>query len=484
MKVEGARKFEPGHELLIWLMLLVALWLPRGLELDRFVTVDERLWLVRSANFYCALSQGDWDATFQSDHPGVTAMYAGMFGFLWQAPAYREGCVSTLEPGAFEALFRQQGRALISLLAAGRFFVVLVVVSVLGAAFLYARRLLGLLPAMVGFLLIAFDPFFVAHTRLLHLDGLLSSFMLLSLLAFLSYLRQRRLRDLVISGVVAGLSWLTKSPGFFLIPFVGLLLVWKLAEMLKPGDKVSLILKAVGRTFLLISGWLTIGGLTFLLLWPAMWMDPVNALEKIFYKATHDAQVGHEFPIFFNGAVIPNGRLGNEFFYFYPLTYLWRITPWVLLGLLLALLGLLWFRLPSRKSHAVLALMTFGFLFTVVVSVGTKKFDRYLLPIYPVLDLVAASGWVWAACWVRNLLATRGQRVRLSKWRLLPLSLVGMAQMATAFSTFPYYLSYYNPLMGGAAKAPDIMMIGWGEGLDQAARYLNAKPDEIGRAHV
>ena len=43
--------------------------------------------------------------------------------------------------------------------------------------------------------------------------------------------------------------------------------------------------------------------------------------------------------------------------------------------------------------------------------------------------------------------------------------------------TFPYYLSYYNPLIGGSARAPDVMMIGWGEGLDQAARYLNTKPD-------
>jgi hypothetical protein len=30
--------------------------------------------------------------------------------------------------------------------------------------------------------------------------------------------------------------------------------------------------------------------------------------------------------------------------------------------------------------------------------------------------------------------------------------------------------------MGGSQKAPEVMMIGWGEGLDQAARYLNKKP--------
>jgi hypothetical protein len=44
----------------------------------------------------------------------------------------------------------------------------------------------------------------------------------------------------------------------------------------------------------------------------------------------------------------------------------------------------------------------------------------------------------------------------------------------------PYYLSYFNPLMGGARRAPDVLQIGWGEGLDEAARYLNAMPGAEG----
>jgi hypothetical protein len=47
--------------------------------------------------------------------------------------------------------------------------------------------------------------------------------------------------------------------------------------------------------------------------------------------------------------------------------------------------------------------------------------------------------------------------------------------------TEPYYLNYYNPMLGGDRKAPQVMMIGWGEGLDQAARYLNRLPEK-GRA--
>jgi len=50
-------------------------------------------------------------------------------------------------------------------------------------------------------------------------------------------------------------------------------------------------------------------------------------------------------------------------------------------------------------------------------------------------------------------------------------------QLAGALGTWPYYFSYFNPLLGGPEKAVDVMQVGWGEGLDEAARYLNNKPD-------
>ncbi len=58
--------------------------------------------------------------------------------------------------------------------------------------------------------------------------------------------------------------------------------------------------------------------------------------------------------------------------------------------------------------------------------------------------------------------------------------IVILVQLAGIFQTFPYYYNYYNPIMGGSARAPDTMMIGYGEGLDQAAQYLNKLPGASG----
>jgi hypothetical protein len=41
----------------------------------------------------------------------------------------------------------------------------------------------------------------------------------------------------------------------------------------------------------------------------------------------------------------------------------------------------------------------------------------------------------------------------------------------------PYNFSYYAPALGGGPAAARLMIVGWGEGLDQAARWLNTQPD-------
>jgi hypothetical protein len=54
---------------------------------------------------------------------------------------------------------------------------------------------------------------------------------------------------------------------------------------------------------------------------------------------------------------------------------------------------------------------------------------------------------------------------------------------ANLASYHPYYLSYYNPLLGGGAGAQRALLIGWGEGMDQAGAWLRAQPD-IGNGPV
>jgi hypothetical protein len=199
-----------------------------------------------------------------------------------------------------------------------------------------------------------------------------------------------------------------------------------------------------------------------------MWVDPLGSLSRVFSLASTYASEGHDIPLFFNGAIYASGQSA---WYFYPVAYLWRATPVTLLGLGLALFALIApLRLPlsTQRRRLALVLLLFALLFSLFISLSEKKFERYLLPVFPALDLVAALGWIGLVDALQGL---------AGRWLSFSLAaIVVLAQAFGVFQTYPYYLDYYNPLMGGAEMAPEVMMIGWGEGLDQAGRALNEFP--------
>jgi 4-amino-4-deoxy-L-arabinose transferase-like glycosyltransferase len=156
---------------------------------------------------------------------------------------------------------------------------------------------------------------------------------------------------------------------------------------------------------------------------------------------------------------------------------LWRVTPVVLVGLAFALLAVLFPRrlsMSPERRRLVQVLLGFSLLFTVFMSLGAKKFDRYLLPVFAPLDIVAGLGWL-------SLLEALGRITKngreAARWLLLGAVILG--QLFGVLQTAPYYFNYYNPLMGGHRKAAEVLLAGWGEGLDQAARYLTATPHTV-----
>jgi hypothetical protein len=269
-------------EIVAFALVAAAILIPRAAALGRFVTPDEPLWLSRSANFYYALAHGDWASTYQMGHPGVTLMWAGAAAFAYRYPEYKDSPLGQANPHAFDRYMQRVSETVspLELLAIARFILVLAQTVVLSAAYAYARRLAGLLPALLGAMMIAFDPFHLALTRILHTDGLSSSLALLSVLAYLGYRRSQRLPHLAVSAAAAGLGWLTKSPALFTIPVIGLL---ALLEMLPgPADRQGAsIIQRAWRSAWPVLTWLALAGGVFILLWPAMWVQPGDMLAQV-----------------------------------------------------------------------------------------------------------------------------------------------------------------------------------------------------------
>jgi hypothetical protein len=483
-------RIEDGAHIAALLLLILSLALPRLTALDRYVTIDEPLWLMRSANFYNALWNKDWKNTYQAEHPGVIITWAGTAGLLWKFPGYvKLSDEQFKKANKFEEFVISKSRAALDLMVAGRTFTALAVILALLLAFPLMVRLAGWGPAFLASFLIALDPFFIALSRLLHLDGLVTALMLLSVLAFLCYLdKGRQKRDLLLSGVAAGLSWLTKSPAFFLIPFIGLLMLielfktWRGYGVAGLRDHTARLsdIWAVSRPWLV---WLLIGVVVFVLLWPAMWVDPLGTIRHVFGGATDYALEGSDKDTFFAGQVIDAGQ---SVWYFYPVSLLWRITPPVIIGVLILAVACIFpkkFGLSGDHRRMAWVMGLFTLLFIVFITLSKKVADRYQIPVQPALCIMAALGWY---ALLERLNAWLGRRFPNAPANLfLPLlgGVVIVWQLWGVLQTAPYYMNYYNPLMGGDRAAPEVMMIGRGEGLDLAARYLNSLPDAR-RLHV
>lgn len=456
----------------ILLLLFFTAWIPRMLDLDAFVTIDERKWLARSANFLYAVSHADWANTFQREHPGVTVMWAGTLGLLNVLPDY-----PAIAPGPFtwekeviEPWLKENTDVTpLEALTAGRRWIAFGVALFLALGFLPLRRLIGEGPAILATLFVAWDPWAVALSRQLHPDGFVNTFIFLALLLFLSWLYAgRRTRDLILSGAVMGLAWLTKTPAIFLVP-AGFILVtiewWR--ERRDP--------QRTGRLWRIWAAYILWGvaaSAVFFLLWPSMWVDPLGTFVKIGAEMEEYVERHTRVNYFLGQPAADPGLI------FYPIAWFFRTTPAVIVGLLSAA----WFGWRRKALSAdpvvrrtVGALLIFTLVYVAGMSVGAKKFDRYLLPIFPALDVIAALGWVALAGWVAQRLRV-GERARVAVVAIAAAALIALHAAFTALH-YPYYLTYFNPLAGGSRTAPWAMIMGWGEGLDQAAAFLNALPD-------
>jgi hypothetical protein len=451
--------------------------IPRLLALDTFLTSDEYRWLGRSRDFLAGLIAGDWGATLQTGHPGVTTMWTGSLGILyryWTRPSSGPDDLLTFVQGVPNEPLD------VAFMAPMRFPTVLLTSLLVVAVYLLVSRLFDdRRVGTVAALLLALNPFHIALSRILHHDALVTTFMTLSLLPLLGYwLRGWSRRWLLLSAIAAGLSFLSKSPAMFLMPFCALLgLIWAVrrwrgGEWRGWADAGRL----VGDGLL----WAAVAWLTVCLAWPATWVVPLKVLSSVFGIGYQYVTEGHGKGNFFLGEITSNPGI-----LFYPVTWLLRTTPLALLGFLVWIV--VWLRsilnrraqeVPGNRALASMFLL-YAVSFVAFMTTGEKKQDRYLLPAYPALEILAALGLVQLASILSSDSVKPRLRIAWSPAAVLSALIVVVLLFSGVLAAvhYPYYFTYYNPLLGGAPTAVRLVTIGWGEGLERAAAYLNEVPN-------
>ena len=472
--------------------LFVVASMPRLFSLGAHWTSDEAGWLDRSTVFIAAVEMGIFSETLVAFHPGVITVW-----------------IAALRTFFIDPHVSVQGLAL------ARWFIGVALLIGIGVAAVLLYRLFGRWVAVIGAVFLSFSPLFLAQSRRVHTDALASTFVLLTVLSLLLYceLLQKR-RYLVGSGIAYGLACLAKSNSLILLLWLPICFV-----LFRNREETwrQFFLRGFGAGLCFLSCTL----LTVFALLPIFW-NPVFLIFGVCLLAValftcRELQKGarQRLPLYLASVVVVGVVSGymvrtvwsvfdgvawaittphnvEHFFLgqalydpgwlYYPLVLCIRTAP-LTLPLAFGACLFLWKKRHqeeyAQQFRIALALVAVVLLFTLCLSLTSKKFSRYLLPAFLILEILAAVGFCeflrWGYSYIDSRLGTKATPQKLT-FSIVTILCVILIQILPVLRLHPYYTTYYN-LCFKLTDIRKIIAVPAAAGLDRAARYLNGKPN-------
>ncbi|MBN3040389.1 MAG: glycosyltransferase family 39 protein, partial [Candidatus Omnitrophica bacterium] len=322
--------------------------------------------------------------------------------------------------------------------------------------FVLLKKIIDIKAAFFSAFFLALDPFHIANSKVVHVDALVSSFMILSVILMAVYLIKESKSWLILSALCGGLAFLTKPPAFALIPFSLLVLFFDAIKHQKENKLCYKLFSKFIKPFII---WLLVSLFVFFIFFPMMWLDPLLVIKNLFqgYAIVLPAS-GGGFTLSFNNIFHWLKSLALKY-------YIKRLfIKTTFLSLPLFILGLISLFFKNNDKNTALFIKSLLLYFLVVlffISLASSKVGmRHMLPLVTALDIIAGLG-------LFALAKFKGLRI------FIPLIL--LLQCLRVFSHHPYYGTHFNILSGGAAKAQYLDTVqDQAEGLDIIADYIKA----------
>lgn len=410
------------------------------------VNPDAVNWHFRSEQFIVGLKSGDFLKTYQHYHPGVTLMW--IIGIPIEL--YRQ--INPQDRVYTENNFLIQHQI-------AKYSLVLVQLVLSTGLILALKDILGFKKSLLAVSLFSFEPFFLGNSRLLHMDILFTLFVILSLTyAYKFYLRRlttpslgetrgvsndeaiQLWGDIILSGIFAGLAFLTKSVSILSLGFI---LAFLIAATVR--NRLNRKWSTIHLSAFLFSSTAII-----FILFPALWVSHKFVLSDIFDEGLRiGIRRGHEQVVM--GDTVDVAGPG-----FYPLVLALKTSPLIWLGVGLVIYSLVKNdrKVQSADKKFIFYLLMFYLIYFVGMTVASKKLDRYMLPLFPLLGIVASVGISQA--FTDAFAGKKGRYVKPTMYFSLFL-VTGIGVLYPLVKLYPYYFTYTNPLFGSAEQANKII---------------------------
>jgi 4-amino-4-deoxy-L-arabinose transferase-like glycosyltransferase len=383
-------------------------------------------------------------------------------------------------------------------------------VPLVALVFVWLYRRHGLPAATLGSGLLALSPSVVAHAAVATLDTALAFSSTLALLVLAWYIRRPSWRGLVGLAVAIGAALSAKYSGVYLLAVAGAAFVLAGGASDRSGSPATAAETVRGiwrRLRRAVGSWLVLAMLTGGAWWGFHLFTFNGPLKVLPLEQTSDSspwvrlfgrgavgewvmQTAHErlgrpSPITGLDFQLRSNRRGFSAYFmgqtsrsgwplYYPAAFAFKSTPAelvltiVLIGAVVGSLPRMrtsWRRLDPAVQVLVIAAGTYSLLMlTTRINAG----HRYLLPLYPLLALLAADR---VAAWLPDR-------------RLAQVAVAGALLGAQALSSAgigPHYLAYFNRLSGGPEQGWQLLSdsnIDWGQDLPALRDFLVERSTE------
>jgi 4-amino-4-deoxy-L-arabinose transferase-like glycosyltransferase len=394
------------------------------------------------------------------------------------------------------------------LLVVGRCMMVILFLATCLTTYALARRLFGPAAALLALILAALSPTLLAHGRLVTTDMPITLLTALALLTFARLMERSTWPRLLAAAATLAAASVTKFSWPLVVPALVVMAAWTAFRRAPEAqaarshlERVGIVVGSIGFIALLtwLSIWTCYGWRTTIIASPTASGEPPSrtelklALDWQVATCGPDGTARAEVVPTFLRYVADRGWLPDAYLLGLAQTFAssqsraafllgdysttgWRSyfpvafaikTPLATLILLLAgIVALARRRARARDLVLLAGLVTFVVLYAgYVINSRLNIGHRHLLPLYPLLFVIAGAASAWWAS-------------RAGRWLVRG----GIVWLAGANACiYPHYLAYFNELVGGPANGRYYLVdsnLDWGQDLLRLAAYARRHPLE------
>jgi 4-amino-4-deoxy-L-arabinose transferase-like glycosyltransferase len=408
------------------------------------VTSDEPIYVIAGLDYVYSVQHLNFSSTawaVNMEHPPLAKFIYGVA--IWLAQGF-----ASLNNNAF--LVAKTASAVMGAITCA-------VVFLIGRDFF--NRKTGIAAALI----LALVPEYIAHTQTATIESPLILLISLTLYVFMWSLKKESRNYFLVAAILFGLVLGTKFNGLLILPVMALIfLMYNLARIHVKSEKLDMALVTSNLgTFVPPVKLVAFAGiviLTFFLLWPWLWSDPLGHLTQSLDHWTYHVQ-----EYFLGSKQAPP-------LYYYPVYFLVTIPVLLLIPLAVGIVE----AARSKDAFKIGVLLWFIVPFSYNLSGFIMDGMRYILLIYPAVALLCGYGLYR----ISEMVCEWKGKINLTKKQVF-FGLTGLTSiylLITAALVSPYYLDYYNILAGGPQNVQEHKLFKfswWGEGVKESMGWVN-----------